>query len=155
MNNQSNRSWVKPNPTLKNLEVLVGEWDLVGSHPLIPSQVRGRAIFAWLEEGAFLTWHTDMEQSGPPNGSTVIGRDDSIGDCIVLYYDERGVSRIYAMSLENNVWKMWRNAPGFFQRMTGVLSDDQNIITVHGELSKDGSHWDQDLDLIYTRILTK
>ncbi len=117
--------------------------------------MRGRAIFAWLEEGTFLTWHTDMEQPGPPNGSTVIGRDDSTGDCIVLYYDERGVSRIYAMSLENNVWKMWRNAPGFFQRMTGTISEDQNSITVHGELSKDGSHWDQDLDLIYTRILTK
>jgi hypothetical protein len=71
----------------------------------------------------------------------------------MLYYDERGVSRIYEMTVEGSIWRMWRNAPDFMQRMTGNISDDRNTITVHGELSKDGSNWEQDLDLIYTRVM--
>jgi len=134
------------------MEVLIGEWDLLGAHPFIPAPVRGRASFEWLEGGAFLVWQTFFEQSGPPNGIAVIGRDDSTGLCSMLYYDERGVSRIYEMTVEGSVWKMWRNAPGFMQRMTGKISEDRNTITVHGELSKDGSNWEQDLDLTYTRV---
>jgi hypothetical protein len=64
---------------------------------------------------------------------------------------ERDVARIYQMSLEGGVWKMWRAAPGFSQRITGTFSDDGNTITCHGELSRDGSNWEQDLDVTYTR----
>jgi hypothetical protein len=56
------------------------------------------------------------------------------------------------MSLEDDVWRIWRKAPEFFQRMTGTISADRNTITVHEELSKDGSIWEQDLDLVYKRI---
>jgi hypothetical protein len=68
-----------------------------------------------------------------------------------LYADERGVARIYQVSLEGGVWKMWRDSPGFSQRMTGTFSEDGDTITVHGELSRDASHWEQDLDVTYTR----
>ena len=71
--------------------------------------------------------------------------------CCMLYSDERGVARIYQMSLEGGVWKMWRDSPGFSQRVTGTISGDGNTITWHGELSYDGSHWEQDLDVTYTR----
>jgi hypothetical protein len=134
------------------MEVLVGAWDLLGSHPLIPNPVRGHATFEWFEGGAFLIWRTYFEQPLPPNGLAVIGRDDTTGSCSMGYYDERGVSRIYEMAVEGNIWRMWRDAPGFMQRMTGEISDDRNTITVHGELSKDGSNWEQDLDLTYTRV---
>ena len=69
----------------------------------------------------------------------------------MLYADERGVARIYQMSLEGGVWKMWRDSQAFSQRMTGTFSADGNTILVHGELSRDGSHWEQDLDVTYTR----
>ena len=69
----------------------------------------------------------------------------------MLYCDERGVARIYQMSLEGGVWKIWRESAGFSQRMTGTFGDDGNTITVHGELSRDGSIWEKDLDVTYTR----
>jgi hypothetical protein len=69
----------------------------------------------------------------------------------MLYSDERGVARIYQMSLEGGVWKMWRESPGFSQRMTGMLSSDGNTMTCHGELSRDGERWEHDLDVTYTR----
>jgi hypothetical protein len=34
--------------------------------------------------------------------------------------------------------------------MTGTFSDDGNTITCHGELSRDGVNWEQDLDVVYT-----
>jgi len=69
----------------------------------------------------------------------------------MLYADERGVRRIYQMRLEGSVWKMWRDCPGFSQRMTGTFSDDSNSITCHGEMSYDGSTWQPDLSVRYTR----
>jgi hypothetical protein len=69
----------------------------------------------------------------------------------MLYSDERGVARIYQMSLEGGVWKMWRESPGFSQPMTGMLSSDGNTMTCQGELSRDGERWEHDLDVTYTR----
>ncbi len=69
----------------------------------------------------------------------------------MLYSDQRGVARIYQMSLQGGIWKMWRESPGFSQRLTGSFSDDGNTITVHGELSRDGANWERDLDVTYTR----
>ena len=152
MNLPSDQSSPKLNPALKDLERLIGEWHLVGAHPQIHGQVRGHASFGWVEEGAFLVWHLDFEHPGPPSGVSVIGRDDSSGACSVLYFDERGVSRIYEMGLVNGIWTMWRNSSGFSQRMTGTIDDDQRTITVHWEKSIDGSHWEQDLDLTYTKV---
>jgi hypothetical protein len=139
-------------PTLADLEVFVGEWNLAGSHPRLPAPVSGRVSFDWIEDGAFLAWQVQFEQPSPPSSISVIGWDDSAETYTVLYFDVRGVSRVYQMSFQDRVWKLWRNAPGFFQRMTGTISDDRNTITLHGELAKDGSNWEQDLELIYTRV---
>ena len=52
----------------------------------------------------------------------------------------------------DNIWKWWRNAPGFSQRYTGTIVDGGNTIIGKGELSKDGSTWEKDLDLTYKRV---
>jgi len=143
----------QPTSSLKQFAILVGEWTMVGTHPAFPSAAHGRSTFEWLMEGALLFWHFDWESPGPPSALSIIGHDDLVETetCSMLYADERGVARIYRMSLEGSVWKMWRNSPGFSQRMTGTFSDDCNTITVRGELSRDGSQWEQDLNVTYTR----
>jgi hypothetical protein len=151
MNKQSNAQPPQPTGSLKQFEILIGEWDTVGTHPALPSPVHGHSTFSWFMENALLLWHFNWEPPTPPNAVSVIGRDDSIEACSVLYSDERGVSRIYQMSLENGVWKMWRDSEGFSQRMTGTFSDDGNTINWYGELSRDGVNWEQDLNVTYTR----
>jgi hypothetical protein len=141
----------QPTGSMKYFEVLLGEWNTVGTHPAFPSPVPGHSSFEWMVEGALLIWHFDWERGGPPSAISVIGHDDSLERCTMLYSDERGVCRIYQMSLEGGVWKMWRDAPGFSQHMTGTLSSDGNTITWHGELSRDGSTWEQDLDVTFRR----
>ena len=55
------------------------------------------------------------------------------------------------MSLNEGTWKLWREAPGFHQRYTGVFSEDGNRIMGAWEKSADGSEWLHDFDLSYIR----
>jgi hypothetical protein len=152
MSKDSERQPPQPTRSLKQFDSLVGEWTMVGTHPALPSAVHGHSSFEWLREGTLLVWHFDWEHDqGIPSAFSVIGHDDAVEPCSMLYTDERGVARIYQMSLADGVWKMWRESPDFSQRMTGTFSDDDKTITWDGELSRHGSTWEPDLSVTYTR----
>jgi hypothetical protein len=141
-----------PNATLKDLEALVGEWDIEIVLPADPPTImRGRVTFEWLEGGAFLVMR-EVEWSGPSGSVAVIDRVVAAETYAMLYFDARGVSRVYEMSVGDGVWKQWRSAPGFSQRFTGAFSDDGSTIAARWEHSSDGSHWNHDFDLTYTRV---
>jgi len=141
-----------PNPALKAFGVLVGEWNTVGTHPLVPGTTfHGHTSFEWIEGGAFLIMHSEIQEPGIPSGVAIFGSDDSAGEYFMLYFDERGVSRKYEVTLRDNIWHWWRNAPGFSQRFTGTLADDGRTIVGKGELTRDGATWEKDLELTYTR----
>jgi hypothetical protein len=153
MAKDSNNEASIPNPALKPLSALVGQWKTVGTHPLLPGTTfHGHTSFEWLEGGAFLIMHSEIEEPGIPSGIAIFGSDDSAGECFMLYFDERGVSRKYEVMLRDNTWKLWRDFPGFSQRFTGTFVDGGRSIVGKGELSKDGSAGEGDLDLTYTRV---
>jgi hypothetical protein len=142
----------KPNPALEPFRVLIGRWEASGTHGLLPDTIlRGHTSFEWLENGAFVLMRSELDDPRFPRTVAIIASDDGQAECYMLHYDERGVSRKYDVSLHDNVWKWWRNAPGFFQRYEGIISDDGNTIVCQGELSRDGSSWEKDLDVTYTR----
>jgi len=142
-----------PNPALKPFSVLVGRWNTIGTHPLVPGVTfHGRTSFEWLEGGAFLMMRSEIDEPGIPSGLAIFGSDDSTEECFMLYFDERGVSRKYDVTLRDNILRWWRNAPGFSQRFTGTLVDNGRTIVGNGESSKDGSSWEGDLQLTYTRL---
>jgi len=145
------------NPSLEPLEVLSGRWDVEirwspKTHELVggPATVRGAMSFEWIEDGHFLVQHQGGGE-GPPESRWLIGRDETSGEYRVLYSDARGVSRIYHMSLEGRVWRIWRNAPGFSQRFEGKLGVDSRTIEAHWEKSIDGETWERDFDLKYVK----
>ena len=145
-----------PAPALKRLEALVGEWTTERRHPYSPPN--GRSRFEWLkkgDKGGFLVQHDEVAHPDFPNSITIIGLDTSneaAPDAFTRhYFASRGVERVYAMSLSNGVWKLWRDAPGFSQRFTGTFSADGYTITVRLEKSSDGVKWEHDFDLIYTK----
>ena len=142
----------KPNPALEPFGVLVGTWNTVGTHPLTPGTTyHGRATFEWFAGGAFLIMHTQIDEPQIPSGIAVFGTDDTTGECTMLYFDERDVSRKYKASFRDRELKWWRNAPGFSQRMTLAISADRRTIVGHGEYSRDDAPWEPDLALTYTR----
>lgn len=140
------------NPKLKPFGVLVGEWKTVGTHPQLPGvTLHGQVSFEWIEDGAFLLMHSAVEEEGIPSGIALFGSDDASDVASMLYFDERGVSRIYQTTLDGNIWKAWRNAPGFSQRFTGTLEDNNNTIQLVTELARDDVNWARDLVQTYTR----
>jgi len=142
----------KPNPALAPLRVLVGTWNTVGTHPLVPGTTfHGRTTFEWLEGGAFLVMRSRIDEPGIPSAIAVFGTDDATGACSMLYFDERGVSRRYEVRVEGDVWRWWRDAPELSQRFTGTIAADGRTIVGQGEMSRDGGSWEPDLRLTYTR----
>jgi hypothetical protein len=149
-------SSLTPNPSLNHLEILVGDWDMeLSNASFLPSSsdtVRGHLSFEWLEDGAFLIMYMGNKPPGTPDAMWLISRDESTSNYIVLYYDTRKVSRVYEMSFSEGTWKIWRNSPGFSQRFEGKFSDDGNRIVAYWQKSSDGSTWEHDFDVTYTRV---
>ena len=141
-----------PNPALTPLSVLVGEWDTVGTHPFLPDTLHGHTSIEWLEGGAFLAMHSEVNEPGVPSAIAIFGSDDVLETYFMLYFDERGVSRKYEMTLSDHIWKLWRNAPHFSQRFTGTFADNGDTIVGVWELSEDDSTWKRDLELTYSRV---
>lgn len=146
----------KSNPALERLDVFIGEWSIEITSMSFDSDptavARGQASFRWLEGRAFLLQHSEVPNTEFPRAISVIGADDSAETYCMLYFDSRGVSRIYKMTLSEQTWTLWREFPGFSQRFHGTFSDDNNTITAYWEKSSDGSNWERDFDLTYTRI---
>jgi hypothetical protein len=141
------------NHALKLFSVLVGEWKTVGTHPYLPDIVlHGHTSFNWIEDGAFLIMHTENAEGKIPAGIAIFGSDDASGEFFMLYFDERKVSRKYEVSFQDNVLKWWRNNPDFSQRFTCKFTDNNDTIIGKGEMCKDGTIWEKDLELTYTRI---
>ena len=143
----------KPNPALEPFKVLVGTWNTIGTHPLVPGTTfHGRTSFDWLEGGAFLIMHSEIEEPEIPSGIAIFGTDDTTGECSMLYFDQRGVSRRYEVRLRDNVWTWWRDTPEFSQRFAGIIAADGHTIDGRGEMSRNGAPWEPDLQLTYTRV---
>ena len=55
------------------------------------------------------------------------------------------------MTLDGRAWKVWREAPGFWQRYTGAISADGTTVTGAWECSADGQNWKHDFGLTYVK----
>ncbi len=155
MNENQNTSF-KSNPALEALSPFLGEWEIEITNMSFNSDpfaaVQGRSTFDWLDGGAFLIQHSEISASDFPQSTGVIGADDEVATYRMLYYDVRGVSRIYRMTFSGGIWTLWRDSPGFHQRFHGTFSEDGNTITARWERSSDGSNWQHDFALTYTKI---
>jgi hypothetical protein len=144
--------------SLEALQPLVGEWKLLaafGDAP--PADVGAWVSFEWLPGERFLIQRWQVPIPEAPDGIAIIGADpDREGHYLQHYFDTRGVARVYKMSLEDGVWKLWRDESDFSpldfsQRFVGRLGDDGRTIAGAWEICHDGETWEHDFDLTYTR----
>jgi len=145
---------------LDALTPLVGAWEL---EPVFedapPADLRGGTSFEWMEGRRLLVQRWEVPHPDAPDGLAVIGLGDG-RDAPYLqhYFDTRGVARVYEMSFENGVWRLWRQTPDFsplefHQRFAGTLADDGATIDGRWELSEDdGASWRKDFDLRYRKV---
>jgi hypothetical protein len=148
--------------SLDRLDAVVGSWEMevffeagfFGPESPAVSDRGGRTTFEWLEGRFFLLQRfTVAEHPAAPSGIAIIGvADDDPETFEQHYYDSRGVARVYQMSLVENVWKVWRESPGFWQRYEGRIADDGTRIEGAWEKSSDGSEWEHDFVLNYVKV---
>ena len=138
---------------LKELEPLLGEWRLEArGADGEPWPGEGRATFEWHESGAHLIARSWVELPEAPDVLSIIGCDAANGTYSQLYSDERGVCRIYEMTIGDREWKLWREGDPFPQRFTATISADGDTIEGRWEKAEDGTNFETDFDLVYRRI---
>jgi hypothetical protein len=144
-------------PELAALDVLVGEWTIRVDPPEewgVTDLPDARCTFEWALGGAYLVQRS--QAPGPvPDAMAVFAVD---GDGYLQhYFDSRGVTRLYRMTLDDGVWRMQRTEPDFSpldfaQRFVGTISPDGRTIDARWEVSHDGgAQWELDFALTYTR----
>jgi hypothetical protein len=147
------------NPEIERLAVLVGEWSMVPEFEGQPPVDEGApVVFEWMAGERFLVQRWEIPVPEAPDGIAIIGPDpESQGNFLQHYFDSRGVARVYKMTLADGVWKLWRDSPDFspldfYQRYTGTFSDDGRTISGAWEICHDGTTWEHDFDLTYTKV---
>ena len=135
---------------MDGLEPLIGEWTTEAVMP-DGGSVGGSMTVAWLDGGGYLIQRSAMEDPVFPRTVAVIGPDRSGEKIVQHYFDSRGVARVYEVSLEEGVWRMWRDDPEFSQRTTGRFTDDGSAIDVALERTEPDGTWVHDFDLTYRR----
>ena len=143
------------NPALAELSVLLGRWRLeISNAEFLPDGETGLGTMevSTLDD-AFVVIRSAADIEGPPRAVSVVGRNEDRDDYTVLYSDDRGVSRIYAMTFAGGTWTQHREDPGFHQHFEGTLDPGGDRITAEWTRSHDGgATWIHDFDLTYTRL---
>jgi hypothetical protein len=136
-------------PALEPFEALIGTWDTLATHPMVDVVVSGTVTFEWLAGGRFIVQHSHNEHELFPDGLCVIGAPEEGEGLVMEYFDSRGVRRTYAISLDDGVLRIWRDAPGFDQRFLATLGHE----TFEGvyQLARTPGDWQDDLRVTYRR----
>ena len=153
-------------PTLAQLERLVGTWTTEATHPAMPGVVvHGTAVFEWLEGRRFLMHRARTDHPDFPDALSIIGQMEhdridgadskvpavSAWPLRMHYFDSRGVFRVYQTRIADAAWEFWRDAAGFSQRFTGRFADGGDTIVGRSQLCTDDVHWADDLAITYRR----
>jgi hypothetical protein len=154
-------------PALEPLNRLVGNWTTEITHPELPGVVaRGTAVIEWLEGERFLIHRAHTAHPYFPDSISIIGitDQDRVADApddntavgaasriCMHYFDSRGVFRIYEAAIDDQAWRLWRDAPRFSQRFTGTFADGGHTIAGRWQLCRDDVDWHDDLEITYRR----
>ena len=138
---------------LRALDPLVGEWSLTAVGPDgEPWPGEARTTFEWHSSGAHLVQTTTVEMPEAPDSISIVGCDAANGTYYQLYSDERGVCRVFGMSISETEWRLWRDGEPFPQRFTGRFEDGGRRIAGRWEKAENGTNYTTDFDLTYVRV---
>jgi hypothetical protein len=110
----------------------------------------------WALDGTFLVQRSEVPVHGAPDSLSVIATDPDSGAYTQHYFDSRGVVRVYEMELTDELWILERTKADFSelpfsQRYEGRFEDGGNRIVGQWEKANEGTNWETDFELSYTR----
>ena len=131
--------------------IFVGDWTLTITNQWWlddPTTVTsGSATCDWLGD-SFIRLQAEFD--GEPTWEFVFGRNDARDQFVVLYHDERGVLRVFDMTLDDGSWTMSHADPDFHQRLLGRVEGDR-IVGQTDASEDEGATWRKDFDLVFER----
>ena len=80
-----------------------------------------------------------------------MGCDAGNGTYYQLYSDDRGVCRVYAMSIADTEWRLWRRAP-VRPALHRPVRGRRPAIVGRWESGDDGANYKTDFELTYVRV---
>jgi hypothetical protein len=138
---------------LNRLESLIGEWTLEAIGPDgQPWPGEATVTIEWHDSRAHIVQRSNIDVPEAPNSISIMGCDDANGTYYQLYSDDRGVCRIYEMSITESEWTLWRTGDPFAQRFAATFEDGGNTIRGRWEIAEDQVNFRTDFDLIYRRV---
>ena len=113
-----------PNPDLRSLDKLVGEWNVSGGE-------QGRTVYEWMEGGFFLIQHV---QFGDNKGIEIIGHEKKYGqepspELRSHYFGSEGNTFEYVYEMEGDTLTIWfgdKGSPAYYR---GTFSADGDTLT--------------------------
>ncbi|WP_280771845.1 hypothetical protein [Salipaludibacillus daqingensis] len=144
---------------LKRLDFFIGKWEIEVILPDFQTNlIYGQTIFDWIEKEKFMVQRTIMKQPEFPSSTIIYDYDSITGSYLQHYFDSRGINRLYNMSLENSVWKLWRDTSDFSQldfcqRFVRNINESRDTIHSSWQNSGDGLKWEHDFKLIFRKII--
>ena len=131
------------------LDVLVGEWTQIVSGHGDPT---GTMTFEWSLDERYLLMRSRLPAPFPES-LAVIEYVVAADEFRQHYFDSRGVTRVYRMTLTGSEWMLLRTEPdfselSFAQRFVGTIADDGRSVDGRWEQSHDGgTTWEPDFGL--------
>jgi hypothetical protein len=129
-----------------SLDRLLGTWTSTMRHVAKAEPVEGLHRYERVLDDAFVLLHSTYEHPEFPDAIAVLGASTC------HYFDVRGVSRLFDLTIDDEGWSMIRRDPDFWQRST-IRFVGLDAMAGTGENSFDGgSTWQHDYDLSYVRV---
>lgn len=110
-----------PNPALRTLDRLIGEWMVDGDN------MSGKIRFEWMEGGYFLVQHVDLLHDGRKiTGMEIIGWDEARQVLASQFFGNDGIIFPYVWVVDNDTLTIWGGEVGSAAKYEGKFSDDGN-----------------------------
>jgi hypothetical protein len=129
-----------------SLDRLLGTWDVAMRHVAMSEPVEGQQRYERVLDGAFVMQHWTYDHPDFPDAIAML----DTGTC--HYFDVRGVTRQFDLTIDASGWTMIRRDADFWQR-SAVSFAGPDTMEGTGENSYDGgATWQHDFSITYTRI---
>lgn len=130
---------------LRDLERLLGTWDLTMHHSAMSEAVTGRQRYERVLSGAFVLQHCTYDHPDVPDALGLLSEDQ------YHTFDVRGISRVFAFKIDDSGWSMIRLGADFSQRFSARFRGPDSMEST-GEVSHDsGATWQFDFTMTYER----
>ncbi len=114
-----------------------------------PDEVKhGSAHGAWID-GSFVRFMASFD--GKPSWDFVFGRSDANDRFVVLYHDERGVLRVFDLTIDDSGWEMSRTDPDMHQNLRCRFEGNRMVGDTNAS-DDAGQTWRKDFDLVFERV---